>query len=170
VTAVRVSTAIGQSVPDLLPSTEDELLAPPDADGVAFIAGANDDPRGFSLLAMVFSLFETGDLSCGTGIFEAAPGILSRQGVAVRVVDAMRRGAEVPGSVDFLAVDCFEHSGEEVGAVSEHFGVTPKSDGVLPAGSAGPFKPGGISEFQLDAGRRMADSVGRAYDSLGASL
>src|SRR6202040_2786420 len=61
----------------------------------AFIARANDDPRGFSLLAMVVSLFETGYLKAGAGLFEAFPGQLSRQGVAVRVADAMRRGALV---------------------------------------------------------------------------
>ncbi len=40
----------------------------------AFIARANDDPRGFSLLAMVISLFETGYLRTGAGLFEAFPG------------------------------------------------------------------------------------------------
>ena len=40
----------------------------------AFIARANDDMRGFSLLAMVVSLFETGYLRRGAGLFEASPG------------------------------------------------------------------------------------------------
>ena len=38
----------------------------------AFIARANDDPRAFSLLAMVVSLFETGYLRSGAGLFEAS--------------------------------------------------------------------------------------------------
>ncbi|HMQ25062.1 MAG TPA: hypothetical protein PKA98_03675 [Acidimicrobiales bacterium] len=44
----------------------------------AFIARANDDPKGFSLLAMVVSLFETGYLASGAGLFESFPGQLSR--------------------------------------------------------------------------------------------
>jgi hypothetical protein len=50
----------------------------------AFIARANDDMRAFSLLAMVISLFETGYLRTGAGLFEASPGHLSaHEGVAV---------------------------------------------------------------------------------------
>ena len=45
---------------------------------------------GFCLLAMVVSLFETGYLRTGAGLFEAFPGQLSRDGVAVR---ARRRDA-----------------------------------------------------------------------------
>lgn len=81
----------------------------------AFIARANDDMRAFSLLAMVVSLFETGYLRTGAGLFEASPGHLSvGRGMAARVGDAMRRGAlchdEVTGrdSIDFLQVDWFE--------------------------------------------------------------
>ena len=40
----------------------------------AFIARANDDPRAFSLLAGVVSLFETGYLRTGAGLFESLPG------------------------------------------------------------------------------------------------
>src|SRR5260370_20774419 len=36
----------------------------------AFVARSNDDPRGFSLLAMVVSLFETGYMARGAGVFE----------------------------------------------------------------------------------------------------
>ena len=80
----------------------------------AFIARANDDMRAFSLLAMVVSLFETGYLSTGAGLFEADPGHLSvGQGMAIRLADAMRRGAlchdNLTGadSIDYLAVDWF---------------------------------------------------------------
>ena len=59
----------------------------------ALIARANDDPRAFSLLAMVISLFETGYLASGAGLFEASRGHLSNEGVALRLADAMRRGA-----------------------------------------------------------------------------
>jgi hypothetical protein len=37
-----------------------------------FIARANDDMRAFSLLAMVVSLFETGSLRTGAGLFTTA--------------------------------------------------------------------------------------------------
>ena len=80
----------------------------------AFIARANDDMRAFSLLAMVISLFETGYLRTGAGLFEASPGHLSsHDGVAVRIADAMRRGAlcrdSVLGvdSIDYLHLDWF---------------------------------------------------------------
>ncbi len=120
----------------------------------AFIARANDDPRAFSLLAMVVSLFETGYLRAGAGLFESFPGQLSREGVAVRVADAMRRGALVDGSVDFMAIDWFELAPLSLAEVRAHFGVTPKSDAAVQAGSVGPWDPGGISEFQLEAGRQ----------------
>src|SRR4029078_13373420 len=78
----------------------------------AFIARANDDMRAFSLLAMVVSLFETGYLPTGAGRFEADPGHVSGgAGMAIRVADAMRRGAlchdDVTGadSIDFLGID-----------------------------------------------------------------
>ena len=41
-----------------------------------FIARANDDMHAFSLLAMVISLFETGYLATGAGLFQASPGPL----------------------------------------------------------------------------------------------
>src|SRR5262249_20539615 len=73
----------------------------------AFIARANDDLHGFSLLAMVVSLFETGYMRTGAGLFESSPGHLSAPGMAERVADAMRRGALCQGSIDFLRTDWF---------------------------------------------------------------
>ena len=82
------------------------------------IARANDDMHAFSLLAMVISLFETGLLEHGVGLFDASPGHFSgTPGMAERLSDAMRRGArchdEVTGSdsVDFLALDWFSVAG-----------------------------------------------------------
>ena len=58
------------------------------------IARANDDMHACSLLAMVISLFETGYLATGAGLFEASPGHFSSSPqMAVRLSDAMRRGA-----------------------------------------------------------------------------
>jgi hypothetical protein len=130
-----------------------------------FIARANDDPRGFSLLAMVVSLFETGYLATGAGLFEAFPGQLSRDGVAVRLADAMRRGALVAGSVDFMTVDWFSLADVPVDRLRTRFGIVPKSPEALAAGSVGPWEPGGISEFQLAQGQQLAAARGVPYRS-----
>lgn len=135
----------------------------------AFIARANDDPRAFSLLAMVVSLFETGYLATGAGIFEAFPGQLSRDGVATRLADAMRRGALVSGSVDFMNIDWFTIADLPVEAVQEKFGVVSKSAAALQAGSVGPWEPGGISEYQLAQGMARSAALGDDYDAFGAS-
>jgi hypothetical protein len=136
----------------------------------AFIARANDDPRAFSLLAMVVSLFETGYLRAGAGLFESSPGQLSRQGVAQRVADGMRRGALTHGSIDFLAVDWFDLAALTVDEVREHFGVVVKSDRALAAGSVGPWEPGGISEFQWRTGVDLAERDHRPYEPFGAAV
>ena len=136
----------------------------------AFIARANDDTRAFSLLAMVISLFETGVLASGAGLFQADAGHLERQGMAERVADALLRGARCQGSIDFMGLDWFELAAEPVEAVRAEFGVTPKSPAAVAAGSVGPWQAGGISPFQLRSGQAMADADGRRYDSFGASV
>ena len=127
-------------------------------------------PRGFGLLAMVVSLFETGALAQGAGLFEAYPGQLSHAGVAVRLADAMRRGASVSGSVDFMAVDWFGVATLRVEDARDHFGVVPKDRAAIAAGSVSPWEPGGISEFQLREGRRRAEELGNTYDTFGADV
>jgi hypothetical protein len=136
----------------------------------AFIARANDDMRAFSLLAMVVSLFETGYLRTGAGLFEYSPGHLSESGMAVRVADAMLRGARCTGSIDFLRTDWFTLADLPVAEVQARFGVTAKSPEAIRAGSVGPWEEGGISAFQVGAGRALADRLGRPYDSYGARL
>jgi hypothetical protein len=142
----------------------------------AFIARANDDPRGFSLLAMVISLFETGYLRTGAGLFEASPGHLSAgPAMAVRLADAMRRGARgrdrVTGrdSIDYLRLDWFSIAALAVEEARERFSVEPKSDAAVAAGSVGPWEPGGLSPFQEQAGRSRAEAEGRLYRSYGAT-
>ena len=134
----------------------------------AFIARANDDMRAFSLLAMVISLFETGYLRTGAGLFEASPGHLSsHDGVAERIADAMRRGALCKDSllgidsIDFLHLDWFSMAALSVGEARLRFGVVDKSPEAVSAGSVSPWDPGGISEFQLNAGRELAERQGR---------
>lgn len=141
---------------------------------MAFIARANDDPRGFSLFAMVVSLFETGYLWRGMGLFESFPGQLSHEGMATRVADAMRRGALGHGldgapDVDFLALDWFALADRPLEEVRELFGVVPKRPIAIEAGSVGPWEPGGISEYQDRTARERAARLGVPYESYGAS-
>jgi len=136
----------------------------------AFIARANDDLRAFSLLAMVVSLFETGYLAHGAGLFDASPGHLSHSGVAERVADALRRGALCPGSTDFMGLDWFELAELPVMAVRDHFGLPPKAEVAVAAGSVGPWERGGISPFQVNSGRSLAEGEGRPYESFGAEV
>ena len=143
----------------------------------AFIARANDDMRAFSLLAMVVSLFETGYLATGAGLFQADAGHLSANGaVVVRMADAMVRGARChdartgSDSVDFLAVDWFDLAPLPVEEVRAVFGVGPKSADARASGSVGPWEPGGISPFQLRCGTEAARAAGADYDSFGASV
>src|SRR5262249_44221470 len=102
----------------------------------AYISRANDDPSGFSLLAMVVSLFETGYLQREAGLFEASPGWMSQnRQIATRMADAMLRGARGKNgatgsdSIDFmLGVDWFELASLPVEDVRRQFGLQPKSD------------------------------------------
>lgn len=135
----------------------------------AFIARANDDPRAFSLLAMIVSLFETGSLARGAGLFQADPGHLSRPGVTTRVADAMRRGAVCEGSTDFMSVDWFAIADLPLAAARERFTVSSKAFDAIDAGSVGPWETGGISPFQQCAGMALAAEQGREYDPFGAS-
>lgn len=135
-----------------------------------FIARASDDPQAFALLAMVVNLFQSGRLANAAGIFEAAPGHLLTVGMPERLADALRRGALCEGNVDFLAVDFWSIAHETLGAVRERFGVVPKSQEAIDAGSAGPWEPGGISPFQLDAGQSLAEEQQRPYDAFGATV
>lgn len=119
------------------------------------IARADDDPQGFSLLAMVIGLFETGTVATAGGLFESDPGHLDAKGMATRLADAMRRGAlarpdgETPKS--FLTIDWFEYVDVPVEEIRRRFQLPPKSQKAIDAGSVGPRHPEGISEFQKAA-------------------
>jgi hypothetical protein len=129
----------------------------------AFIARANDDLHAFSLLAMVVSLFETGALPSGAGLFEADRGHLSQPGMAVRFGDALRRAALCTGSNDFMATDWFALADRPVELLRRELMLPPKSPEALVSGSVGPWDAGGISPFQLNAGRKLAAAEGREY-------
>jgi hypothetical protein len=144
----------------------------------ALVARATDDPRGFSLLAMVIGLFETGYVPTAAGLFQADPGHLSRVGMGTRLADAMRRGALLRprgasgsgGDVRLLDEDWFDLADRPVALVRSEFGFPPKALEATAAGSVGPWQPGGISPFQLNAGRALARQEGRTYDSFGATV
>jgi hypothetical protein len=140
------------------------------------IARANDDPHAFSLLAMVISLFETGYLPSGAGLFEASPGhFSSNPDMAIRLTDALRRGALCHDaetgmdSIDFLRMDWFAVAARTCEDVRERFHVVPKDPAAVAAGAVGPWEPGGISPFQVNAGRELAAARGLRYDAHGAS-
>ena len=134
----------------------------------AFIARASDDPAAFALLAMVINLFQTGQLAGAAGIFDADPGHLDAEGMPERLADAFRRGAMTEGSVDFLATNFWELADRPIDDVRAHFGVTPKSDFALSAGSLSPWDAGGMSIYQQRAGLDLAEEQGRAYEDHGA--
>jgi len=141
-----------------------------------FIARANDDMRAFSLLAMVVSLFETGYLRAGAGLFESDPGHLSAgEEMAIRLADAMGRGARCTDretgedSIDYLRLDWFGLASLPLEAARERFHVLPKGAAAVAAGSVGPREPGGMSPFQLAAGRELAARDGFDYESYGAT-
>lgn len=118
------------------------------------IARADNNPRGFSLLAMVIGLFETGMVSEGAGLFEADIGHMSETGMAVRLADAMRRGAHsLPGDnggESLLGVDWFAYADRPVEEVRERFRIVPKSEKAIVAGSVGSWDQRGFSEYQLE--------------------
>ncbi len=132
----------------------------------AFIARANDDPRGFSFLAMVVSLFETGMLTSGAGLFEPDAGHLQLAGMPERIADAMRRGALCKGSIDFLGLDWFDFAPRQLDDLREEFGIVPKRSGIR---SAGPFDPGGMTSSQWERGHAAARRQAAEYQSWGAS-
>jgi hypothetical protein len=143
----------------------------------AFIERANDDPHAFSLLAMVISLFETGYLAHGAGLFDASPGHFSSDPrMALRLADALSRGARCRDvetgaeSIDFLRMDWFAIAERSCEDLRRRFSIGPKSAEAVEAGSVGPWEPGGISPFQMDTGRQLAAARGVPYDAHGADV
>ncbi len=111
-----------------------------------------------------------GYLRTGAGLFESDQGHLSHDDrMAVRIADAMRRGALCEDlvtsstSIDFLALDWFELAPLSLSQARARFQVPPKSAAAIEAGSVGPFQPGGITDFQASSAR-MAESAGRSDD------
>jgi hypothetical protein len=83
--------------------------------------------------------------------------------MAVRLADAMRRGALTQGSHDFLDLDWFDRADRPIDVMRAEIGLMPKSRTALAAGSAGPWERGGISDWQLAAARDQAEADGREF-------
>ena len=113
------------------------------------IARAIPDPRGFSLLAMAVSLFETGALGRAAGVFEADPGHLSTAGMTTRLADAMRRGALC--GRDLMAEDWFALAPISLVEVRQQLGLPAKSRDAVACGSVGPWTSRGITPNQSAA-------------------
>ncbi len=140
----------------------------------SFISMANQDARAFSLQAMVLSLFESGHLATGAGLFESDTGHFSADGerMAVRMGDAMRRGflcgTRATGD-DLLSIDWFSLANEPLEDLRRRFHVVPKSQEAWEAGSVTAWERGGISPFQYDQGRAVAEARGSRHQPHGAS-
>ncbi|MEM7337219.1 MAG: hypothetical protein AAF467_01155 [Actinomycetota bacterium] len=140
----------------------------------SFISMANEDARAFSLQAMVLSLFESGHLATGAGLFESDTGHFSADGerMAVRMGDAMRRGflcGTRAGGDDLLSLDWFDLADEPLEDLRRRFHIVPKSQEAWEAGSVTAWEQGGISPFQFDQGRAAAASTGLNHEPHGAS-
>jgi hypothetical protein len=72
-------------------------------------------------------------------------------------------------SIDFLRMDWFAVAHRACNDLRERFHLLPKSAAAVAAGSVGPWGPGGISPFQMKAGRARAAARGQRYDAHGAS-
>jgi hypothetical protein len=96
--------------------------------------------------------------------------------MAVRVADAMRRGAlchdvaNDSDSIDYLAVDWFDLAALPVDEARARFRLAPKASEAIDAGSVTPWQQGGISQFQMRSGRAQAERDGHDYDTFGAAL
>ena len=124
----------------------------------AFIARANDDPRAFSLLAMVISLFETGYLATRRRACSSTTAAISRTKAwrcgsptrcgAARCVGAHAARPRPPGGSTGSST-----RDRPVDDVRAEFGVVAKSERAIEAGSVGPWEPGGISPYQYECGQ-----------------
>ena len=117
-----------------------------------FIAAAIPDPRGFSFLAAVLGLFETGTIDeAAGGVLQKDAFHLEQEGVPTRLADALRRGRLCDRDV-MTGVDYFEYLDLPLAEAREKLGIVPKSDDAIAAGSCGVNDPDGISDYQREHG------------------
>jgi hypothetical protein len=129
---------------------------------------------------MVLGLFETGYLfGAAKGFFAYDRGHLSGDvdRMSARLADAMYRGAMLAwhlndtgrgDQTDLLATDWFAHAHRPLDHVRADFGIPARSTKAVAAGSTTPWERGGISPYQFEHGRSVAESEGRRYESYGS--
>jgi hypothetical protein len=117
----------------------------------ALIGRADPDPMGFSWLATMLGLFETGYVH-EQGFFQAnvRERTLGRPGMTHRLADAIRRGKAVQEHLgnDLFAVDYHALAAEPVDAVRATMGLPPKGGEAVRAGSPSVLEAAGMSEAQ----------------------
>jgi len=119
------------------------------------IGRADPDPRGFTWIATIIGLFETGYDDAEANVFrsDVSERWLEKPGMDVRFADAMRRGSMC--GQDLMAIDYFEHAHRPLAEVPDVLGIPEKSPEAIVAGSTGPFDldwRDAMSEFQHRAG------------------
>ena len=62
-----------------------------------------------------------------------------------------------------MATDWFAVADKPVEVLRREFSLPAKSAEAVVSGSVGPWDAGGISPFQLNAGRKLAEAEGREY-------
>jgi hypothetical protein len=119
----------------------------------AFIGRADPDPMGFSWLATMVGLFETGYVH-EQGFFHAdvREHTLQRSGMAHRLADAIRRGKAVQEhfDTDLFAVDYHALAASPLDDIRAMLHLPPKGSEALTAGSPGIFDPAGMSDAQRE--------------------
>jgi hypothetical protein len=115
------------------------------------IGRADPDPRGFTWIATIIGLFDTGYHDAEGNVFQAdvTERWLEKPGMDLRLADAMRRGA-ICGK-DLMAVDYFAHAHRPLVEVADVLGIPEKAPEAIAAGSTSPFDPDwkhAMSEFQ----------------------
>jgi hypothetical protein len=115
------------------------------------ISRADPDPKGFSWLATLIGLFETGYIS-SAGFFDrdVRERSIRAAGMDQRLADAIRRGKVVCDryGVDLFDVDYYELADQPVAEVRQLLEFPPKSPTAMQAGSPGVFDPAGMSDHQ----------------------
>ena len=117
-----------------------------------FIAAAIPEPRGFSFLAAILGVFETGEIpAIAGGVLNADPAHLERPGGPERLADALRRGRLCNRDV-MTGVDYFEYVDLPLDEARTALGIVPKDEEAVAAGSVGPWDPNGITDYQRQVG------------------
>jgi hypothetical protein len=119
----------------------------------ALIGRADPDPKGFSWLATVVGLFETGYIH-EQGFFQSnvSQRPLRTREMTTRLADAIRRGKAIQEQfgVDLFTVDYHELAAFPLAEVRERLHFPPKSDPALQAGSTSVLTREGMSEAQRE--------------------